>query len=165
MGSFQEYVNEYREQLKKGAIQKAYKGLMEYILELRTSLKNKYPDYYVSGSIYYGFMDMTYFAFYPKSFHERNLKIAIVFLHEKCKFEVWLAGFNKQVQTRYWKYIKESGWNKYHLVPTIKGSDSILEHTVVENPDFSDLATLTKQIESEIMKFIQDVEIFLLPNT
>ena len=36
-------------------------------MELRTQLKNKYPDYFVSGSIYYGYMDMTYFSFFPES--------------------------------------------------------------------------------------------------
>jgi Family of unknown function (DUF7000) len=97
MESLQENINEYRRQLEKGAIQKAYRGVMEYIMDLRTNLKNKYPDYFVSGSIYYGYMDMTYFSFFPKSLKDRNLKIAIVFLHEPFRFEAWLAGVNKQV--------------------------------------------------------------------
>jgi hypothetical protein len=80
MESFQEYVDEYRAQLAKGAIQKAYRGLMAYIMGLRTHLKTKYPDYFVSGSIYYGYMDMTYFSFFPESLKRRNLKIAIVFI-------------------------------------------------------------------------------------
>ncbi len=103
MKLFHEYIHEYRKQLEKGAIQKAYKGLMEYIMDLRTHFKNTYPDYVVSGSIYYGYMDMTYFSFFPPSFKQRQLKIAIVFLHETFRFEVWLAGYNKQVQSKYWK--------------------------------------------------------------
>ena len=59
MKSFQENMNEYKKQLEKGAIKEAYKGLMEYIMDLRTHFKNEYPDYFVSGSIYYGYMDMT----------------------------------------------------------------------------------------------------------
>jgi len=161
MKSFQENMNEYRKQLEKGAINRAYKGLMEYIMELRTHFKNKYPDYFVSGSIYYGYMDMTYFSFYPKSLKDRNLKIAIVFIHETFRFEVWLAGYNKQVQTKYWELFKESDWNKYHIVSTTKGVDSIIEHILVDNPDFSDLDSLTKQIERETIKFIRDVESFL----
>jgi len=161
MGSFHEYINEYKKQLGKGAIQVAYKGLMGYILDLRTHFKNKYPDYFVSGSIYYGYMDMTYFPIFPKTLKDRNLKIAIVFLHETCRFEVWLAGVNKQVQSKYWKIFKESDWNKYHIVSTIKSADSILEHILVENPDFRDLDKLTKQIERETMKFIKDIESFL----
>ena len=65
MESLHECMNEYRKQLEKGYIQKAYRGLMEYIMDLRTHFKNKYPDSFVSGSIYYGYMDMTYFAFSP----------------------------------------------------------------------------------------------------
>jgi len=161
MEPFHEYINEYRKQLEKGAIKRAYKGLMEYIMDLRTHFKNKYPDYFVSGSIYYGYMDMTYFSFFPESLKQRKLKIAIVFIHDTFRFEAWLAGYNKEVQSKYWKLIKESDWNKYHVVSTTKGVDSIIEHTVVDNPDFSDLGALTKQIESATLKFIEDVESFL----
>ncbi len=82
MGSFPENMNEYRKQLQKGAIQQAYKGLMDYFMDLKAYFKNKYPDYYVSGSIYFGYMDMTYFSFFPESLKQRNLKIA-VFLFTK----------------------------------------------------------------------------------
>ena len=160
MASFPESMHEYRKQLEHGAIQQAYKGLMEYLMDLRTYFKNKYPDYVVSG-IYYGYMDMTYFSFFPASLKQRNLKIAIVFLHEAFRFEVWLAGYNKQVQAKYWQLLKESAWNPYHLVPTTQGVDSILEHVLVGDPDFSDLAALTHQIEHGILKFITDVESFL----
>lgn len=161
MESFQENLDEYKKQLEKGAIQRAYKGLMEYILELRTYFKNKYPDYFVSSNIYSGYMDMTYFSFIPKSLKDRNLKIAIVFLHETFRFEAWLAGFNKQVQTKYWKLFKESDWDKYRVVPTTQGVDSIVDYCLIENPDFRDLEALTKQIENETLRFIQDVEDFL----
>lgn len=161
MTSFHEYVNEYKKQLEKGAIKEAYKGLMEYIMDLKTHFKNKYPDYFVSGSIYYGYMDMTYFSFFPKSLKHRGLKIAIVFVHDTFRFEVWLAGYNKQVQTKYWKLFKESGWDKYHVVSTTKDVDSIMEYILVDNPDFSDLDALTKQIERGTLKFIKDVESFL----
>jgi hypothetical protein len=152
---------EYKTQLVKGAIKEAYRGLMDYIMGLRSYFANKYPDYSVSGSIYYGYMDMTYFSFFPESLKLRKLKVAIVFIHDTFRFEVWLAGYNKQVQTKYWKLFKESGWNKYRIPPTTKGVDSIIEYTLVDNPDFSDLDTLTKQIESGTLKFIEDVGIFL----
>ncbi len=101
MESFHEYMEEYRKQLEKGVVQKAYQGLMAYIMDLKTYFKNKYPEYFVSGSLYYGYMDMTYFSFIPESLKHRHLKIAIVFIHEAFRFEAWLAGYNKQVQTEY----------------------------------------------------------------
>jgi hypothetical protein len=150
-------MSEFKKQLEKGAIKEAYRGLMD----LKTHFKNKYPDYFISGSIYYGYMDMTYFSFIPQSLKRRNLKIAIVFNYDVFRFEVWLGGFNKQIQTEYWKLFKEKGWNKYHLVTPGKGVDSILEYILVDYPDFSNLDVLTKQIENGAMKFINDVESFL----
>lgn len=161
MKPFHEYMSEYKKQMEKGEIQEAYKGLMNYIMELRVYFEKKYPDYFVSGSVYYGFMDMTYFSIIPESFKRRKLKVAIVFIHDTCRFEVWLAGQNKQIQSKYWKMFKESDWNKYRIPSTTKGVDSIIEYSVVENPDFKDLDTLTQQIESGTLKFIQDVEEFL----
>ena len=161
MGSLSEYIKEYRKQLEKGYIQRAYKGLMEYIMDLKTYLKSQHPDYVISGSIYYGYMDMTYFSFFPESFKQRNLKIAIVFNYNQFRFEVWLAGYNKQVQQKYWKLFQESDWNKYPIVSTTKGVDSIIEHTLANNPDFRDLDSLTKQIETGTLNFIKDIDGFL----
>ena len=161
METFNKFMNEYRKQLDVGYIQEAYRGLMDYIMNLRVYFKNKYPDYFVSGNIYYGYMDMTYFSVIPQSLKRRKLKVAVVFIHDKFRFEVWLGGYNKQVQNEYWKLFKEEGWNKYHIVPSIKGIDSILEYILVDNPDFSDLDILTKKIDEGTLQFIHNVENFL----
>jgi hypothetical protein len=161
MASLQEYMNEYGKQMEKGYINKAYQGLMKYIMDLRTYFSNKYPDYFVSGSIYYGYMDMTYFSFSPESLKGRKLKIAIVFIHDTCRFEVWLAGYNRQVQQEYWELFIERDWNKYHIAPAGKGVDYIVESVLVDAPDFNDLDTLTEQIETGTLSFIRDIEGFL----
>lgn len=161
MKSFIDSINDYRKQIEIGTIKEAYKGLMEYIMELRLDFKNKYPDYSVSGSIYQGYMDMTYFALFPEPLKSKKLKIAIVFIHDTFRFEVWLAGYNKQVQTKYWRLIKERNWDKYSIPATLKGSDSILEFVLIDNPDFSDTDALTVQIERGTLKFINDVMTFL----
>ena len=162
MKSLQENMKEYKKQLEKGAIQKAYLGLMEYMTRLKTHFKREYPDYSVSGSLYFGYMDMTYFSIFPKSLKERDLKIAIVFLHQEFRFEVWLSGKNKQVLTKYWEIFIESGWDKYKIVAPVKGVDSIVEHILVDFPDFGDLDALTRQIDQGTLKFIQGVENFIL---
>ena len=88
MGSFNENMLEYRKQLEKGTIKEAYRGLMDYIMELRSYFEKKYPDYFVSGSVYFGYMDMTYFSFFPESLKLLKLKVAIVFVHDTFRFEV-----------------------------------------------------------------------------
>ena len=161
MTSLQEDMIEYRKQLKKGVIQKAYQGLMQYMLSLKNHFSTQHPDFSVSGSMYSGYMDMTYFSVVPKSLKDQELKIAIVFVYDSFRFEVWLSGRNQQVMAKYWKIIKDTGWEKYQLADQGKWADSILEHILVDNPDFSDLAALTRQIEQGTLKFIQDVDSFL----
>ena len=90
---------EYRDQFKKGIIQKAYKGLMDYIMDLRGLLlliKNTPSHSFVPGNIYFGYMDMTYFSFTSKALKDRNLKVAIVFVHGAFRFEAWLAAAIKR---------------------------------------------------------------------
>ena len=97
----------------------------------------------------------------PRPATQMGKQIAIVFVHDTFTFEVWLAGNNKQVQSKYWKLFTESNWNKYRIPSTTNGVDSIIEYILVDNPDFSDLETLTKQIERGTLNFITDVENYL----
>lgn len=151
----------YKHQLQKGDIVRAYRGLMAYMQDLRTHFAKTYPDYFVSGSLYTGYMDMTYFAVSPPALKQRSLKAAIVFVHEPFRFEVWLSGANRQIQAEWWKVIKTSGWDTYSVVPVISGSDAIVEHVLLQDPDFGDLPALTAEIERGTMHFIRDVVAFL----
>jgi len=161
MKPFHVYIDEYRKQLQKGDIKEAYTGLMGYFRDLKLYLKNKYPDYFVSSSVHYEFMDYSYFYFSPKSLKSQKLKIVIIFFHQSFSFEVWLAGYNKNVQKKYWKLFKEKNWNEYHIPSTTKDVYSILEYHLINNSDFSHLDKLTIQIEKGTLKFIKDVENFL----
>ena len=161
MESFHEYIKEYRTQLGKGYIKKAYKGLMEYFASLRLYLKNKYPDHFISSSIQTGYMDYTYFYFFPKSLKDRQLKIVIIFIHDNFTFEVWLSGYNKNIQKKYWELFTKKQWGKYHIAPTTKGIDYIIRHPSIDHPDFSNLDALTRQIEKGVVNFTRDIEKFL----
>jgi len=165
MKSLNDNITEYKKQIEIGDIKEAYRGLMEFMMNLRSHFANNYPDYNVSGNIYAGYMDMTYFSFTPESLRSKKLKIAIVFIHDKVGFEVWLAGANKQIQSQYWRLFKASNWNKYRIPSEIKGIDSIVEYDLVNNPDFDDLDALTKQIENGTLKFIDDIVAFLAQNS
>jgi hypothetical protein len=162
--AFHEAMNEYKTQLKKGDIKEAYQGLIQYFKDLRSHFSNKYPDFLVSNNIYPGYMDLTYFHFFPKLLKPRKLKIVVLFIHDTFRFEVWLAGNNKQVQKKYLNLFTENNWNKYHLTSTTKGVDSILDHILIDAPKFQELDTLTKQIEQGTLEFLKDVETFLSKN-
>jgi len=160
MQSIQEDMKELRGQLRAGVIQKAYRALLDYMMDLRIRFKNRYPSYSISG-LYQGYMDMTYFAIVPPSLKHRDLKIAIVFNYEAFRFEAWLAGTNRHVQRKYWELFRDSRWTEYRVVTPAKGVDSIIECNLAENFDFGDLDSLTMSIEENAVKFIDDVERFL----
>lgn len=164
MESFSDVMKAYQQQLKRGAIQKAYRGLMDYMLALRGHFKNTCPEYPAPGGLYLGYMDMTYFSINPPALKDRGLKIAIVFLNEEFRFEVWLSGYNRQIQARCWQMLKDRGWQGYRLVADPQSMDAILEHVLADDPDFSDLDALTRQIEVETLRFIAAIEHFLAQN-
>lgn len=156
MESINKYIIEYTAQLRKGQIQKAYKGIMIFMSELRAYLESGYPDY-TAGSLYFGYMDMTYFAFTPAELKNKKLKIAVVYLHEKGVFEVWLAGNNRKIQAEYIALMSRENIGKYKLSQVIPGVDSIVESTLVEKPDFDHPEELKKQIEKKTTEFIKNI--------
>jgi hypothetical protein len=158
---FTKYLPQYRTQLRQGHLQEAYSGLMQYFDQLKHYLTQRHSDYFVSSSIRPGNMDYTYFYFFPKPFKRQGLKIVILFIHDAFRFEVWLAGYNKTIRTKYLRFFKENGWNKYTL-PSSGDGDSILEHVLVEEADFTDLDALTRKVEAGTLQFIADIEAFLL---
>lgn len=160
MNSMWEDMEEFREQLRKGSIQKAYRTLLTYMLGLRAFFKNRYPDADVSG-LYQGYMDMTYFALLPPSLKQRNLKIAIVFNYEAFRLEAWLVGRNRQVQRQYWELFRDSQWPEYRVVMPAKGIDSIVECDLARDFDLSASDALTSSIEKTTVAFIDDIERYL----
>lgn len=157
MSTLQKNMLEYHSQLEKGKIQLAYKGLMEYLSALRNDFSREYPEYEFPGMLYFGYMDMSYFSIVPPSLKPHKLKIAVVFLHQEFRFEVWLSGVNRQVQNDCWNKIIEMGWNRYPLVAKIQGSDAIIEHILVTDPNFDDPARLTASIEAGTAQFITEI--------
>ena len=52
---------------------------------------------------------------------------------------------------------KYSDWDKYHLAESIHNSLSIIDQTMVEEPDFNHKKELTRQIEIASLKFINEI--------
>lgn len=156
MGSLGDCVKEYTIQLSKGEIQTAYRGIMTFMSDLRSYLERTYPDFAV-GALYFGYMDMTYFAFTPSSLKDRRLKIALVYLHEERRFESWLAGSSRRIQTEYAEMLSHKELGPYVLSRIQPGVDSIIASAIVEQPDFDDLDELRRHIEVELVGFVDDM--------
>ena len=160
MHSLVEDIRDFRGQLEKGSIQKAYRALISYMMSLRTHFKNKCEGFGVSG-LYQGYMDMTYFALFPPSLKHRDLKIAVVLNYDAFRFEAWLAGSNRNIQRQYWKLFKASQWPEYRVVTPASGVDSIIECDLATDFDLDDPDALTASIEKATVAFIDDIERFV----
>ena len=160
MQSINQDMQEFSRQLEKGTIQRAYRALIAYMMGLRKHFRNNLAGYTVSG-LYQGFMDMTYFALFPPTLKQRNLKMAIVFNYEAFRFEACLAVGNREIQRQYWELFKDSQWPEYRVVRPAKGIDSILECDLATDFDLDGLDDLTGSIEKDVVVFLEDIERFL----
>ena len=161
MGSLGEDIREYNRLLKAGGIKRAYRGIMSFMTGLRDMLATRHPDY-SAGTLYQGYMDMTYFSFTPAALGERKLKLAVVYLHEENRLEAWLAGGNRKVQAEYIERFKRLDLGGYKLSIIGPGVASIVEAVLADKPVFDDEEGLINLAEDEIMRFSAKIEGILL---
>ncbi len=160
MHSIRQDMEEFREQLGEGSMQRAYRALLSFMTSLRTHFKNSDAGFPVSG-LYQGYMDMTYFALFPPSLKRQGLKIAIVFNYDAFSLEVWLSGRNRHILEQYWELFKDSQWPAYRIATPATGMDSIVECDLAKDFDLSDPDALTAIIEAGTVAFIDEMESFL----
>jgi hypothetical protein len=149
-------IREYTELLREGTVPRAYRGILTFMSELLRHMSASQPDHTVSA-MYAGFMDMTYFAFTPPELKSRSLKIAVVYLHEENRFEVWLGGGNRKIQAEYIERLSGADIGSYTLSKVSPGVDSIIEKRLVEHPDFDDREALIRRLEKDVIAFVGDM--------
>lgn len=150
----------YHDALHKGEIQRAYRGILGFMSELRTELEQKYPDY-VFTQVYPGYMDMSYFAITPVELRNRKLKIALVYLHEANRFELWLSANNRKLQKEWIDVLNQREDMQYRVSEAGVGIDSIVEYIVHVQPNFDAREALKQSLEMNTVRFIKDMETLL----
>lgn len=134
-----------------------YHDLINYMKELRAYFKKEYDTFFKLGSIYKESAEYSYFSLTTTELRKQKIKFVIILNLKQLSFSICLSGQNKSVRKKYWELFKNSDWNKYHLAESINNSLSILDHTIVEKPNFEEKRDLTEQIEKASMKFIHDL--------
>lgn len=155
MKTLNKLIDEYTFLLQQGEMQAAYKGIMEFVGKLRAEFIKRFPLYEVSG-IYQGYMDMTYFSLFSKQLKDRGLKIAIVYLHEKKAFEVWLSARNREISKIY-ESVLGSISDSIPAFHDASNPDAIVEYILTSEPDFNNQAMLIDFIEQGVKRFIDAV--------
>jgi len=152
MKTLNELIEGYTHHLQQGEIQIAYKGILEFLGKLRAEFIKKYPHYDVS-SIYQGYMDMSYFSLSTKSLKDKGLKIAIVYLHEKGDFEVWLSARNRAIAKNYASMLNDI-CGDVKVFHDKNNPDAIIECILTPTPNFEDQSSLIDTIDQGVKEFV-----------
>lgn len=160
MDSLNDAVRDYTYQLMNGSLQHAYGGIMTSLTTFGRYFSKRNPTCKV-GALYQGYMDMTYIPLIPPGYRERGLKIAVVYIHGKGRFEVWLSAVNKKVGRTYAEVLAQKDLFIYTLNPPGLGIDSIVEMVLEDSPDFDHLESLMEKLESGTVSFILSLNSFL----
>ena len=99
-------LSEYKELLQTTNLRKGYQEFIKLFRYIRVSLEKNMSEYKFQGNIVENGMDYSYFLFTSESLKEKGLKIAIVFVHSNFQFEVWLSGYNRNYQLKYYDLLK-----------------------------------------------------------
>ena len=140
-------LSEYKELLQTTNLRKGYQEFIKLFRYIRVSFEKNMPEYKFQGNIVENGMDYSYFLFTNESLKEKGLKIAIVFVHSNFQFEVWLSGYNRNYQLKYYDLLK--GKNiPFQLTDNPARKDYILRVVLEENVDISDADLLTERIQN-----------------
>ena len=146
-------VKTYVRLLQQGQLQRAYRGILTFMGDLNRQWKKNHPRW-ITGSVYPGYMDMTYFPTTPPDLKDLGLKIALVYLHRENRFEGWLSGMNRSIQSKYVDWFQNRP-TPYKLTPPGPGVDSILVCTLVDQPDFDAPEVVMNQIMETTLVFLR----------
>lgn len=156
MNNLNQHIKHYNHQLNLGHIQKAYRGIMEMMSQLKITWDNQYPEI-PSGALYAGYMDMTFISVKPAVLSDVDLRVSIVYLHECHTFELWLVARNRKIQSRIHDQLKKKELGRYTLSELGPGIDSIIAMICTADPDFDNVEELIKEIIEKTQHFIVDM--------
>lgn len=98
---------EYEKLLRTTNLIAGYQEFIRLFRSLRIVLENSMPAYKFQGNIAENALDYSYFLLSNEKLKEKGLKIAVVFVHQSFRFEVWLSGYNRKYQCGYYALLKD----------------------------------------------------------
>lgn len=150
-----EYINEYKEIIQTTELQRGYQEFIKFFRYLRINLEKQFNEYTFTGNIVENGMDYSYFQFTNKKLKSKGLKIVIAFVHKNFSYEVWLSGFNRNIQNEYFNMLVKTH-QKYTLTNNPNRTDYILKTNIISNYNYDNLDELLKEMKLSITKFIND---------
>lgn len=138
MENINSLMSDFKVQLNKGRIQRAYRYIFDIFSDLTSALKRLDDKAISVNSLYHGYLDMTYLPVITGKLKENGLKIAIVFNYSSFQFEIWLSAVNRRKRKEVLDAIIVSKWRKYKTVENDANTDAIIEHKILGIDELDD---------------------------
>lgn len=161
MENYNELMNNLKDQLSKGRIQKAYRYIFDIFSDLGNEIKNSQNKVISITSLYHGYLDMTYLPVTTETLKRNGLKIAIVFNYSLFQFEIWFSAVNRKNRNDVLEVIFQSKWQKYKTVQNNENTDAIIEIQIKGINEFNNKNRIVSLITKETIAFIDDIEEFV----
>ncbi|MCI6496050.1 MAG: hypothetical protein MSA01_03205 [Anaeromassilibacillus sp.] len=153
-------LNEYKTLLQTTDLIEAYQEFIKLFRFLRIELEKTMTEYRFQGNIAENGMDYSYFLFWNEELKSKGLKIAVVFVHRDFRFEVWVSGFNRKYQSKYYDILKDKEI-PFELTSSPTKTDYILrvpaDISDISNGDY--VVEKIKSISDELLIFIKHFNI------
>lgn len=155
MSQFKEKIDRYTREVAVGDLPQVYRKILDSLSEIRRMIQKNHSDLVV-GSLYPGYMDISFFALVSPELKARQLKLVLVYVHATGAFEGWLAGINRGVQKQYYSLLEGRDLGAWTLSSFGPGIDHLIKITLVEDPDFEALLLLVEKIDESLRLFHQE---------
>ena len=97
--------SEYQKIMTTTSLRAGYQQIWAFMHDLFCALKKMMPDHDFHPRIIENRLIFIYFQFTDQKLKKAGLKIQIVFVHSTCLFEIWMSGYNRKIQHRYYDLI------------------------------------------------------------
>ena len=143
----------YKKLIQTTELERSYQEFLRLFRFLRVELEKELPDYRFQGNIVENGMDYSYFQFTNDTLKKKGLKIAVTFVHRNFQFEVWLSGFNRNLQCDYYELLKNTR-QPFLLTKDPKKSDYSLRIPLDQTIDISDGKRVLSEIKDASLRLL-----------
>lgn len=92
---------EYKNLMQTTSLQAAYQQILDVLKYIFTTLQKEMKDHDFHPRIVENKMNFSYFQITNQKLKDHGLKIQVVFMHSTCRFEIWMSGYNRKIQSQY----------------------------------------------------------------
>ncbi|NLI53609.1 MAG: hypothetical protein GX417_04715 [Clostridiales bacterium] len=160
MKSLASCIEAYCGAVAAGDLPRAYRGILASLSAFKSAWQTAHPEDAV-GSVYAGYMDMSFVAVAPDALAARRLKVSLVFLHAEARFSLWLAAGNRAIQAKTASELRKKPLGAYAFCPLQPGVDAIIASEIPPPYAFDDPEALSGPLLLAAEAFLADMEALL----